>query len=74
MNFFLNKAQKGGSKKSLNLTDNDKYQNKTKQNKIYCHNPNENTTQPQHRSWVGHENDFAHPTLLNSPTTTETQL
>ena len=27
-----------------------------------CHNPNNNTTQPQHRSWVGHENDFAHPT------------
>ena len=26
----------------------------------YCHNPNDNTTQPQHCSWVEHENDFAH--------------
>ena len=29
-----------------------------------CHNPNDNSTQPQpqHCSWVGHENDFANPT------------
>ena len=26
---------------------------------LSCHNPNVNTTQPQHCSWVGHENDFA---------------
>ena len=24
--------------------------------------PNDNTTQPQHFSWVGHENDFTNPT------------
>ena len=29
---------------------------------VFCHNPHDNTTQPQHRSWVGHENDFANPT------------
>ena len=28
----------------------------------YCHNPNDNTTQPQHCSWVGHKNDCANPT------------
>ena len=38
----------------------------TKQN--YCHNPNDNTTQPRHCSWVGHEND-----CQNNPTTTGTQ-
>ena len=27
-----------------------------------CHNPNENTTQPQHCSWVWHENDCVNPT------------
>ena len=40
---------------------------------IFCPNPNDNTaqptTQPQHCSLVGHENDFANPT----PPTTETQ-
>ena len=35
-----------------------------------CHNPNDNTTQPQHSCWVGYENDCSHPT---PPTTTETQ-
>ena len=25
----------------------------------YCHNPNNNTTQPQRCSWIGHENDCA---------------
>ena len=25
-----------------------------------CLNPNVNTTQPQHCSWIGHENDCAH--------------
>ena len=35
---------------------------KTMDTVIYCHNPNDNTTQPQPCcSWVGHENDFAHP-------------
>ena len=47
----------------------------------FCHNPNNNTaqpvTQPQHCSWVGHENDCAqHPTTPTPttppPTTTET--
>ena len=30
----------------------------------YCHNPNpnDNTAQPQHCSWVRHENDCANPT------------
>ena len=35
-----------------------------------CHNPNNNATQPQpqHYSWVGHENDFAnHPTQTFQP-------
>ena len=26
----------------------------------YCHNPNNNTTQPQHCSWVGYEKDCAY--------------
>ena len=30
----------------------------------YCHNPNNNTTQPQHCSLVGHKNDCAHHTTL----------
>ena len=28
----------------------------------YYHNPNNNTTQTQHCSWVGHQNDCANPT------------
>ena len=37
----------------------------------FRHNPNNNETQPQHCSWVGHKNDFAHhppppPQKLNS--------
>ena len=30
--------------------------------KYYYHDPNNNTTQPQHWIWVGHENDCATPT------------
>ena len=37
---------------------------------VYCHNPNETTTQPQNCSLIGHENDCAHhptpPQKLNS--------
>ena len=45
--------------------------------RMNCHNPNDNTTQPQDYSWVGHENDCAHPTPHHpTPThpTTENQL
>ena len=34
---------------------------------LSCHNPNVNTTQPYHCSWVGHENDFANPTQPTQP-------
>ena len=37
-----------------------------------CHHPNDNTTQSQHCSWAGHENDCANPTTTTHPTT-ETQ-
>ena len=33
---------------------------KRKKKKENCHNPNDITTQPQHCSWVGHKNDYAH--------------
>ena len=31
-----------------------------------CHNPDNNTTQPQHCSWVGHENGCANPTTTTA--------
>ena len=41
----------------------------------FCHNPNDNTTQPQpqHCSWVGHENDYANPTTTHPTTQTQQQ-
>ena len=38
----------------------------------YCHNPNYNTTHPQHHRWVGHKYDCASPNTTHPPITTET--